>query len=240
MNTRPVLVDQYGNPLLVDITGISDGDVLTYESSSGLWIPAAGAGGDISAHLADTTDAHDASAVSIVDSGGYFTGTEVEAALQELGAAIGGASDWTTVTKAADEDVTSSTTLQDDNHLSFAGTSDKIFLWELLLIISSNSGGGGTTSDIKFNLGEDSTSRGMGKAWGWNFTSGVREDIRECNLGGSTVFEYGTTTAKTLVYVTGSHLGNGGTFKLQWAQRVSDAGYTRVHAGSILRYQQLD
>lgn len=40
---------------------------------------------DINAHLADAVDAHDASAVSIVDAGGFFTGTEVEAALQELG-----------------------------------------------------------------------------------------------------------------------------------------------------------
>ncbi len=39
------------------------------------------------AHIGDTTDAHDASAISIVDSGNYFTGTEVEAALQEVGAA---------------------------------------------------------------------------------------------------------------------------------------------------------
>jgi hypothetical protein len=37
-------------------------------------------------HLVDTVDAHDASAVSIVDAGGYFTATQVEGALQELGA----------------------------------------------------------------------------------------------------------------------------------------------------------
>lgn len=43
-------------------------------------------------HIADTSDAHDASAVSIVDTGGYFTGTDVEAALAELGAAAGGGS----------------------------------------------------------------------------------------------------------------------------------------------------
>lgn len=42
------------------------------------------------AHIADTADAHDASAISIVDAGTYFTGTDVEAALQELGAAGGG------------------------------------------------------------------------------------------------------------------------------------------------------
>lgn len=38
------------------------------------------------AHIADTSDAHDASAISIADAGGYFVGTDVEAALQELGA----------------------------------------------------------------------------------------------------------------------------------------------------------
>jgi hypothetical protein len=45
---------------------------------------------DAAAHIADATDAHDASAVSIADAGGYFTATEVEGALQELGAGGGG------------------------------------------------------------------------------------------------------------------------------------------------------
>lgn len=39
----------------------------------------------IDVHTADTSDAHDASAISIADAGGYFTGTDVEAALQEVG-----------------------------------------------------------------------------------------------------------------------------------------------------------
>jgi hypothetical protein len=46
--------------------------------------------GDATAHIADNADAHDASAISIVDAGTYFTGTDVEAALQELGAGVGG------------------------------------------------------------------------------------------------------------------------------------------------------
>ena len=41
-------------------------------------------------HIADAADAHDASAISIVDAGAYFTATDVEAALQELGAGGGG------------------------------------------------------------------------------------------------------------------------------------------------------
>lgn len=55
------------------------------------WIEGSTLGsGAVTAHEADTTDAHDASAISIVDAGTYFTGTDVEAALQELGAAAGG------------------------------------------------------------------------------------------------------------------------------------------------------
>lgn len=45
---------------------------------------------DLDAHLNDTSAAHAASAISVADSGGYFTGTDVEAALQELGAGGGG------------------------------------------------------------------------------------------------------------------------------------------------------
>lgn len=41
---------------------------------------------DAAEHIADSTDAHDASAISIVDTGGYFTATEVEGALAELAA----------------------------------------------------------------------------------------------------------------------------------------------------------
>src|SRR4030095_1064861 len=35
-------------------------------------------------HLADTTDAHDASAISVLDTGSNFTGSDVEAVLAEL------------------------------------------------------------------------------------------------------------------------------------------------------------
>lgn len=44
----------------------------------------------ITAHLTDPTDAHDASAVSVLDTGDYFAGTNVEAVLAEIGAAGSG------------------------------------------------------------------------------------------------------------------------------------------------------
>lgn len=40
------------------------------------------------AHISDTSDAHDASAISVLDAAGYYTGTTVETALQEVGADI--------------------------------------------------------------------------------------------------------------------------------------------------------
>lgn len=46
-------------------------------------VPGVGVG-DATAHIADATDAHDASAISVLDSGANFTGTDVEAVLAEL------------------------------------------------------------------------------------------------------------------------------------------------------------
>ncbi len=44
------------------------------------------AAADLSAHTGDTSDAHDASAISVLDAGGYYAGSDVEAALQEAAA----------------------------------------------------------------------------------------------------------------------------------------------------------
>jgi hypothetical protein len=56
----------------------------------------------VDAHIADTTDAHDASAISVADAGGYYTGTNVEAVLQEIGPLVGGMQRWEAVTDGED------------------------------------------------------------------------------------------------------------------------------------------
>ena len=73
------------------------GQVIVYPKSDGLlyWKDDGGTEhavgeGDVAAHLADASDAHDASAISILDTGAHFTATDVEAALAEL--ATGGGS----------------------------------------------------------------------------------------------------------------------------------------------------
>lgn len=45
---------------------------------------AATAASDLAAHVGDATDAHDASAISLLDTGSHYTATDVEAALAEI------------------------------------------------------------------------------------------------------------------------------------------------------------
>lgn len=66
----------------------SDG-LLYCKDDAGLETAYGAAGTDLAAHIADTADAHDASAISVLDTLGSFTGTDVEAVLAELYAAIG-------------------------------------------------------------------------------------------------------------------------------------------------------
>jgi hypothetical protein len=57
-------------------------------------------GGDVSAHTGDTSDAHDASAISVLDTAANFTGTDVEAVLAELQDNIDGVSGGSSVGQA--------------------------------------------------------------------------------------------------------------------------------------------
>jgi hypothetical protein len=67
-------------------TSSTSGDAtLTVDGDLSVAITVSGAGYQTAAdHIADTVDAHDASAISILDTGGYYTATTVEAALAEL------------------------------------------------------------------------------------------------------------------------------------------------------------
>lgn len=65
-------------------------------------------------HLADTADAHDASAISVLDTGNNFTGTNVETVLAELFGSIGVPNlDSDKATRTAGDVTTTSTTFVD-------------------------------------------------------------------------------------------------------------------------------
>jgi len=62
------------------------GVIAAYESSTTVWVDIYPAllQTDVAVHIADTADAHDASAISLVDVGTFTAETEVEGALQEI------------------------------------------------------------------------------------------------------------------------------------------------------------
>ena len=63
---------------------------LVYQTDGSSWTTWATLGGDISSHTGDSSDAHDASAISVLDTAANFTGTDVEAVLAELATGGGG------------------------------------------------------------------------------------------------------------------------------------------------------
>lgn len=190
---------------------------------------------ELQAHLDDTTDAHDASAVSVADAGSYYTSTQVEAALQEVGAYASG---WTTIVKPSDESVNSGgtgTTLQNDNDFAFTAVSGAVYEIELLLIYVSPSGG--ATPDFKFTFGEDSTARGTASFQGITNADAANNSPILCNQ--TAVFAAGTATTIRTAKVFVNYVGNGGTFRMLWAQNTSNANDLTLKAGSYMRYKRV-
>jgi hypothetical protein len=140
------------------------------------------------------------------------------------------------VTKGSTESVTSSTTLQNDNELTFTAANNGIYLWELDLIYD---GSGSATPDIKLAFGEDSASRGVAFGIGLSTTLTA--------TGGGTILcdqtetmTFGTTAASERpASIRGTYFGGGGSFVVQWAQNTSNGSATRVFAGSTLRYRRI-
>lgn len=142
---------------------------------------------------------------------------------------------WTSVVKGSDESVASSATLQNDDALFFTAVSGAIYEIHIHIVYGSPAGAG--TPDLKYAYGEDATFRGMalnmglsdGEALAANFIAGDQT---------STVLR-GTAAANRSATCQGMHWGNGGTYRLLWAQNSSGVNATIVRAGSVLRYRRI-
>ncbi|MGW8635069.1 hypothetical protein ACWGNX_27245 [Streptomyces sp. NPDC055793] len=124
--------------------------------------------------------------------------------------------------KAADEAVTSSTTLQNDNHLILPVVANATYTLFLMCIFS-----GATTGDIKFDWTVPS-----GSVLRWSDQTGVSGlhadvDVHSAPAGSTLVaFQISATV------VTSSNAGN---VQFRWAQNASDATATIVRANSSLQ-----
>lgn len=134
------------------------------------------------------------------------------------------------VLKTADEDVTSSTTLQDDDELVLALTANTTYKLEGKLLHKS----GSTTPDIKvaftFPAGCTVEIFGIGAPAG-----GTANRTSRYTISG-TSRNWASSTGTGAVFLSGTIVvgGTAGSLQLQWAQNTSDANFTRVEDGSYL------
>lgn len=131
--------------------------------------------------------------------------------------------------KTADQTVTSSETLVNDTHLTFAVGANEVYaIWGILKLNS------GTTPDFKFQ---------------WSLPASATLDGYHVHGTGPTAASF-SEAAATVVSTLGSDqvlvfhamidtAGTSGTAVLQWAQNTSDAGDTKVLLGSWMAQKQV-
>lgn len=145
------------------------------------------------------------------------------------------------VVKTADESVTSSTTLQNDDHLVLPVVAGAVYTFALDLYMID---AGDFTGDFKMSFtcptGATFDMHGAG-AHTTDLTAGTSSNgewiakLATASAGANLTFGCGNTSA------TGARIygrlvmgGTGGNFQLQWAQNVSDVSGTTLKAGSYM------
>lgn len=146
--------------------------------------------------------------------------------------------EWDTIiTKASDQDVSSSTTLTDDTELTFAVTNGSVWYIELLIAYA----GDATATDMKVSA-TFPTARGVFNHMSINTAdTAVLTPVRINGVTALPTVTVGTRSALTafefMKLTIGIAFTADGTFTLQQANNVS--GTTRIKAGSILRAKRL-
>jgi hypothetical protein len=134
--------------------------------------------------------------------------------------------------KEADESVTSSTTLQNDDELWFAVAANEVWQFEGSMFID-------TISSADFRFAVTGPSGAVGRVFAaYSDTAAFDAHVGAGDLGDT--IDLQTANTGTLVrFWGGIHNGaNAGNLQVQWAQRVSQGTATTVHAGSYIKYQQ--
>lgn len=146
----------------------------------------------------------------------------------------------TVVRKAADQSVTSSTTLVDCTGLAFAATAGVTYYLDGYLLVTGVSAGdlaygathpGGTLRLDALGMSKDASSAPAGTG------AGVNVDAVITASGGSQTHVGTVTGITTAVRLMGFYTAtSSGTFQVQFAQRSSNMTATSILAGSFLRY----
>lgn len=142
------------------------------------------------------------------------------------------------VRKTTDETVTSSATLQDDNHLTLTVEAQHTYEFRVFLLVD-----GGATGDLKtaftFPTGATCHFTGHGPTTALASGSGGSAEFngRQAATSGSTTIAYGTSGSRLGIVLEGVLItgSTAGSFTLQWAQNTSDGTGTTLKSGSYMR-----
>jgi hypothetical protein len=132
--------------------------------------------------------------------------------------------------KSADESVTSSTTLQNDNDLSFAIAASEIFAVMFVLFVDDASNG---SADLKVGFSVPASCTVKWSIDGYNnasnsWNSEVTTEASSANT------ELLSPQLRVVVHALVVNSTNAGTVQLQWAQKTSNGSAVTVRAGSHL------
>lgn len=134
------------------------------------------------------------------------------------------------VTKAADETVSASTTLQNDDDFTFSVDANAVYYAEFGFRLSENVGG---AQDFKFNFTVPSGTVFCSSAIG---ASGVVDN--ECGSNDLTIDTPDTTESLAPAWVIFETAGTSGTVILQWAQD-SASNNTTSHQNGTMRVARI-
>ncbi len=136
--------------------------------------------------------------------------------------------------KSADESLSSSTTLQDDDDLQFSANANEKWYVDILLDLSGSAGG------IKCAMVIPSGTMALNMCT--NLTSGNTSHVHEwLRTSGSATSSITITNNVTSVNIRGVIAvgASGGSIKLRWAQSTSSATATLVKTNSVLKYTRI-
>jgi hypothetical protein len=130
-------------------------------------------------------------------------------------------------TKTADETVTSSTTLQNDDHLVQSLTSGKTYYWELVLLVGRSN----TTNTPVLKIAIDANSTGY---WGGGGSLWVSTLATSTNVSDTAVISTNVGIPTRIIFQGTSKPSSTTTLQVRWAQNVSVTTGLILYAGSRL------
>ena len=133
------------------------------------------------------------------------------------------------IRKTANESVTSSVTVQDDDHLALSLGANETWVFDMFLLVGNTSGA--TTIKLVLNLPSGAT-----------LTAGTIPGIGALTLSGwvlsqGTESKFNIQSGIRVILITGSVVmgSTAGDLQLQWAQETSSATSTSIYADSYLK-----